>query len=122
AKELRENDELWAHAQNDALGEAVWLRFLLANEPGFALEAEERELFALFPAYFDAIQYWKDPDSGAWEEARKVNSSSIGAVMAGLREMEKYVRDGNELSGVKKSGLAELLKRGQRVLEVQLPF
>jgi len=126
AKTLQENEESWAHAQNDALGEAVWLRFLLANSDmngaGFALEAEERELYAMFPAYFDAIQYWKDPDNGAWEEARKVNSSSIGAVMAGLREMDKFVRDGNELSGVKKSGLAELLKRGQRVLEVQLPF
>jgi hypothetical protein len=43
AKELRENEEEWAHAQNDALGEAVWLRFLLANSgvngAGFALEA-----------------------------------------------------------------------------------
>ena len=122
ARELRENEEPWAHAQNDALGEAVWLRFLLANEAGFSLEAEEYELYAMFPAYFDAIQYWKDPDSGAWEEARKVSSSSIGAVMAGLREMDKYVREGNEFGGVKKSGLAELLKRGQRVLEVQLPF
>ena len=126
AKELRENEEEWAHAQNDALGEAVWLRFLLANSAvngaGFALEAEEKELYGLFPAYFDAIQYWKDADSGAWEEARKVNSSSIGAVMAGLREMENYSRDGNEIEGVKKSTLTDLLKKGRRVLEVQLPF
>jgi len=122
AKTLQENEEEWAHAQNDALGEAVWLRFLLANEAGFALEAEERELYALFPAYFDATQYWKDADSGAWEEARKVNSSSIGSVMAGLREMDRYVRDGNEIEGAKKSALADLLKKGRRVLEVQLPF
>ena len=122
AKTLSENEESWAHAQNDALGEAVWLRFLLANEAGMALEADERELYALFPAYFEAIQYWKDADSGAWEESRKVNSSSIGAVMAGLREMDRFVREGNELGEVKKSGLAELLKRGRRVLEVQLPF
>jgi GH15 family glucan-1,4-alpha-glucosidase len=121
-KTLQENEEEWAHAQNDALGEAVWLRFLLANEAGFALEAEERELYAMFPAYFDAIQYWKDADSGAWEEARKVNSSSIGAVMAGLREMEKHARERSEIPGVKKSALAELLKKGRRVLEVQLPF
>lgn len=122
AKTLQENEEEWAHAQNDALGEVVWLRFLLANEVGFALEAEERELYALFPAYFDAIQYWKDADSGAWEEARKVNSSSVGAVMAGLREMDRYLRDGNEIGSVKKSVAADLLKKGRRVLEVQLPF
>jgi Glycosyl hydrolases family 15 len=123
AKTLEENPEEWAHAQNDALGEAVWLRFLLANSgAGFSPSAEESELYGLFPPYFDAIQYWKDQDSGAWEEARKVNSSSIGAVMAGLREMETYLRAGNEIAGVKKSTLAELLKKGRRVLEVQLPF
>jgi GH15 family glucan-1,4-alpha-glucosidase len=121
-KTLEENGEEWTHAQNDALGEAVWLRFLLANEAGCALEAEERDLYALFPAYFEAIQYWKDADSGAWEEARKVNSSSIGAVMAGLLEMEKHARERSEIPGVRKSVLAELLKRGRRVLEVQLPF
>jgi GH15 family glucan-1,4-alpha-glucosidase len=123
AETLEESQEEWAHAQNDALGEAVWLRFLLANSGAeFALGAEEGELYGLMAAYFDAIQYWKDPDSGVWEEARKVNSSSIGAVMAGLREMEAYLRAGNEIAGVKKSALAELLKKGRRVLEVQLPF
>jgi len=122
ATELKENDEPWAHAQNDALGETVWLRFLLANESGFALDGEERELYALLPRYFDAIQYWKDADSGAWEEARRVNSSSIGAILAGVREMDRYLREGNELEGVKKSALADLARRGRRVLEVQLPF
>ena len=123
AKTLEENQQEWAHAQNDALGEAVWLRFLLANSGAeFFLGAEESELYGLLAAYFDAIQYWKDPDSGAWEEARRVNSSSIGAVMAGLREMETYLRGGNEIAGVNKSALAELLKKGRRVLEVQLPF
>jgi hypothetical protein len=122
-KTLEENPEEWAHAQNDALGEAVWLRFLLANRgAGFSLAPEDGELYGLFPAYFDAIQYWKDSDSGAWEEGRKINSSSIGAVMAGLREMETYVRGGHEIPGVEGSALAELLKKGRRVLEVQLPF
>jgi phosphorylase kinase alpha/beta subunit len=122
AKELRENAEPWSHAQNDALGEAVWLRFLLANEAGFALEADERALYELFPAYFEAIRYWRDADSGVWEEARKINSSSVGAVMAGLREMGKFLQAGGKLRGVKKEMLAELEKRGQRTLDEQLPF
>jgi len=117
AKEVRENDESWAHAQNDALGEMLWLRFLLANESGFALDGEERELFALFPAYFAAIQYWKDADSGAWEEARKVNSSSVGAVMAGLEQMGKHLREGASLRGVKEERLLALAARGARTLD-----
>jgi phosphorylase kinase alpha/beta subunit len=122
AKELRENQESWAHAQNDALGETVWLRFLLANQSGFALEEEERELYGLFPAYFAAIQYWKDADSGVWEEARKVNSSSVGAVMAGLQQMEKFVQAGGALPGLKGRELSDLVKKGARTLAVQLPF
>ena len=122
ATALRENEESWAHAQNDALGETLWLRFLLANESDYALEEEESELYGLFPAYFEAIQYWKDADSGAWEEARKVNSSSVGAVMAGLREMKKFVKAGSTLRGVKDRELTDLLGKGQRTLNEQLPF
>ena len=122
ARTVKENDETWAHAQNDALGEVVWLRFLLANQSGFGLETEERELYSLFPAYFAAIQYWKDRDSGAWEEALKVNSSSVGAVIAGLEEMQKYVREGNALRGVKVERLLGLAARGARTLDEQLPF
>jgi phosphorylase kinase alpha/beta subunit len=121
ARELRENPEPWSHAQNDALGESVWLRFLLANQAGYALEEEERELYGLFPAYFEAIQYWKDRDSGAWEEARKVNSSSVGAVMAGLIEMERFLQAGNALR-VKRKTLRDLLEKGRRTLDDQLPF
>jgi phosphorylase kinase alpha/beta subunit len=121
-KSVRENDEVWPHAQNDALGQFLWLRLLLANEHGFALESAERELLSLLPSYFRAIEYWRDADSGAWEEVRKVNSSSIGAVIAGLREMENYLGSGKSLPGLKRSTLAELAKRGWHTLDAQLPL
>ena len=37
--------------------------------------------------YWDRIEVWKDADSGHWEESRKVAASSIGTVLAGLREL-----------------------------------
>ena len=83
----------WSHAQNDALGYALWLRFLLANHGHLPIEQQEYRLYCLFPKYFAAIQYWTDADSGAWEEDRKVNCSSIGAVVAGLREMASWLRN-----------------------------
>src|SRR5262249_19444975 len=46
-------------------------------------------IYALFPEYFAAIEYWHDEDSGAWEEGTKINNSSVGAVVAGLQEMKK---------------------------------
>ena len=67
----------------------IALRFKLANQAGFSLDATEREMFAVLVRYLGAIQFWKDRDSGAWEESRKINSSSVGAVTAGLLEMDQ---------------------------------
>src|SRR5579862_8625906 len=90
---LDELPETWAHAQNDALGYALWMTFRLAREGAYALDAADVAVWCRFPTYFEAIAFWRDADSGHWEEARKVESSSIGAVMAGLAEMAALVRE-----------------------------
>ena len=87
AQTLGELPEPWPQAQNDALGHALWLRCVLANTGAMPLTGADAAIFALFPAYFAAIKYWQDQDSGAWEESRKINNSSVGAVVAGLQEM-----------------------------------
>ncbi|MEM9906641.1 MAG: glycoside hydrolase family 15 protein [Cyanobacteria bacterium P01_D01_bin.44] len=81
---LQELDQAWAHAQNDALGYFVWFVCQLTLSGDFRLSADHCQLLALFPLYFQAIRYWEDEDSGHWEESRKVEASSIGAVVAGL--------------------------------------
>src|SRR5712692_9243349 len=119
---LQEIDRPWAHAQNDALAYVVWFRFRLANEGGFDLANEERELYSLLPRYFAAIEYWKDADNGAWEEARKLNSSSVGAVRAALIEIKKYLRSRGTIPGLEERNLDDLAELGQRTLQAQLPF
>ena len=121
-EKLRENSEKWPHAQNDALGMTLWLRFRLANEEGYQLTSEEKELYAYFPKYFRAIEYWKDRDSGAWEEGRKVNSSSVGAVMSGLLAMGDYLLKGERIGGVSQKMLEELIAKGEKTLAAQLPL
>ncbi len=88
---LEEIDQKWAHAQNDALGYFLWMMFKLANDHHYSLTVRDQDVCALFPPYFDAIEYWHDEDSGHWEEARKVESSSIGVVVAALEEMKNYI-------------------------------
>ena len=44
-------------------------------------------MLAQFVAYFHAIRFWEDEDSGHWEEGRRNSASSVGAVCAGLREL-----------------------------------
>ena len=77
-----------AQAQNDALGYFLWFYCRLARAERFPPDVE---LLALFPLYFDAIRYWTDEDSGHWEERPKIEASSIGAVVAGLRELRKLL-------------------------------
>jgi len=121
AQTLAELPEQWPHAQNDALGHALWFRFLLANSGALPMTTEDFEIYGLFPRYFEAIEYWQDRDSGAWEEGRKINNSSVGAVVAGLEQMLKQEeRAASGKSGIEK--LAALAAKGRERLESTLPF
>ncbi len=124
AKTLKELDKGWAHAQNDALAYVVWLRLRLAGrDPQFRLSQDERDLYDLFPAYFWAIRYWEDLDSGAWEESRKVNSSSVGAVVAALLEFQKLEKSRRgHPSEAERKRLDALVRHGLQTLHQQLPF
>jgi GH15 family glucan-1,4-alpha-glucosidase len=82
----------WSHAQNDALGYFVWLYVTLALHGVLRVEDLDFELLADFVGYFRAIEYWSDEDSGHWEEAVKAEASSIGAVVAGLRQVCELCR------------------------------
>lgn len=87
---LSELEETWAHAQNDALGYFLWLYFKLAAAGHLRPTADDLKFMTVFPRYFKALPYWADEDSGHWEETRKIEASSIGAVIAGLRQMREY--------------------------------
>jgi Glycosyl hydrolases family 15 len=107
----------WPHPQNDALGDALWFSLVLANSGAMPLTPTDAAIFNLFPDYFAAIQYWKDKDSGVWEEGRKINNSSVGAVVAGLEEMDKCAD-----SQADRTKLNDLIAKGRERLSKTLPF
>jgi GH15 family glucan-1,4-alpha-glucosidase len=119
AQTMGELPEKWPHAQNDALGHALWFRFILANTGVLPMSEGDYEIYKIFPDYFGAIEYWQDEDSGAWEEGQKINNSSVGAVVAGLEEMLKY-EDSIGAAGIEK--LRGLIAKGRERLEETLPF
>ena len=82
-----ELEQDWSHAQNDALGYFVWLYATLALLGVISLEESDVDLLGDFLRYFRAIEYWADECSGHWEAAVTVEASSIGAVVAGLRQV-----------------------------------
>jgi GH15 family glucan-1,4-alpha-glucosidase len=128
AQNLSELPEKWPHAQNDALGQALWFRFVLASSGEFPMTAEDLSIYELFPEYFEAIEYWQDRDSGAWEEGRKINNSSVGAVIAGLEEMQKFAELGEgkkaniTLRGPEVERIKKLIVNGRARLNETLPF
>jgi GH15 family glucan-1,4-alpha-glucosidase len=130
AQTLGELPEKWTHAQNDALGHALWFRFLLANTGALPMSPRDYEIYGIFSAYFEAIEYWQDRDSGAWEEGRKINNSSAGAVVAGLEEMLRYQgsaggggKEGEvSLRALNKKKLQVLIAKGRERLDTTLPF
>ena len=96
---------------------------MAATDPQFGLSQKERDLYDLFPAYFLAIRYWQDLDSGAWEESRKVNSSSVGAVVAALLEYQKLEKGRTGRSrDAEQTDLDALIRNGLETLHRQLPF
>jgi len=105
---LQESGQTWAHAQNDALGYFLWMYSMLVRAGIVKSSREEVETLTLFPRYFEAIRYWEDEDSGHWEEARKIEASSIGAVVAGLRELRQLISSGRLKTGVGRKGSSHL--------------
>jgi len=85
------------NAQNDSVGETLWLVAKLVSRKELVLDQEQWRTLKLIAEYLIAIKYWDSSDNGAWEEARKVEASSIGAVVAGLAKyretMQKFGKE-----------------------------
>jgi Glycosyl hydrolases family 15 len=121
---LEEINQKWAHAQNDALGYFLWLFCKLANEGQLAPSPDDLSTLHLFAPYFKKITFWKDEDSGHWEEERKISASSIGTVIAGLREFEKLLLSGRAADPNPQSTPAlvkSLINEGRAALDSILP-
>jgi phosphorylase kinase alpha/beta subunit len=126
---LDELPETWSHAQNDALGYALWMTCRLARDKSLPLDEPIVTAACRFPAYFEAISYARDSDSGHWEEERKVESSSIGTVVAALTEMAALLREDKDARRafasarfrVEVDGLEELAAQGRAALDARLP-
>lgn len=122
---LDEIEQKWAHAQNDALGYFLWCYCKLVQAEVIQPDAQQWNCLADFPLYFEAIRYWQDRDSGHWEEARKVSASSIGVVVAGLREFERLLEKNPAAKAIEArldlARLRQLREAGEAALKEILP-
>lgn len=75
--------------QNDSVGYALWYISRLISGGAILPNDQDLSILSQTVRYLDRIQFWQDPDEGHWEEDKKIHASSIGVVIAGLREVEK---------------------------------
>jgi hypothetical protein len=74
--------------QNDSVGYALWSSGRLMLNGSLQASLHDLETLAQTVRYLDAIKFWQDQDDSHWEEDRLVHMSSIGVVLAGLRDIQ----------------------------------
>ena len=121
---LEEVSQKWAHAQNDALGYFLWLMSRMTLAGAYLPDEKSAKVIEALIAYLRAIRFWEDEDSGHWEEARKIESSSIGVVTAALIELKSALilkTRFRELVDINLEALERLIERGSSALVAILP-
>ncbi|HSW80100.1 MAG TPA: glycoside hydrolase family 15 protein [Candidatus Saccharimonadales bacterium] len=71
--------------QNDSVGYALWFTTKLLKAGVIVPTLGIQNIIAQTSRYLAAIEYWHDFDQGHWEEDDRIHTTSIGAVIAGLR-------------------------------------
>lgn len=106
--------ESWGNKQNDAVG-CILFRIgeLEAHRHRTILKDESHiRIVNKLVKYLEAIEYWKDRDSGMWEEDEELHSSSIGACVAGLKSINR----------LEKINVPDyLIEKGKEALNEMLP-
>src|SRR3989344_2455982 len=108
---FHEFHEEGGNKQNDAVGAFLFKVADLLNK-GIMVIRDKNDLRILqkLVHYLGSIEYWHDNDNGMWEENEEVHASSVGACLAGLKAISKYVDVPDSL-----------IENGQEALNLLLP-
>lgn len=89
---LEEYYDEWGNKQNDAIG-ALLFKIGDLLDKGFDVlrDDNDKRIIQKLVFYLNSIEYWQDKDNGMWEESQEVHASSLGACVAGLKKISRYV-------------------------------
>jgi len=108
---LAEFHEEWGNKQNDAVGAFLFkVADLLGKGIMVIRDKNDIRILQKLTDYLASIEYWHDMDNGMWEENEEVHASSVGACVAGLKAISKYVDVPDSL-----------IENGQEALNLLLP-
>ncbi|MFH1682366.1 MAG: glycoside hydrolase family 15 protein [Candidatus Woesearchaeota archaeon] len=113
--------EEWGNKQHDAIGAFLFKVGELENKGIKVLrDINDYRIVQKLIFYLKNIEYWHDPDNGIWEEYEEVHASSVGACVAGLKQLKAlfYIPEGLIEKG--EETLQRLLPRESETKEVDL--
>lgn len=117
-EEFHEN---WGNKQNDSIGLFLFkIGDLIEKKVKVLRNLNDFRIVQKLILYLESIQYWNDKDNGIWEENEEVHASSVGACVAGLKNLEKHFYVPYGLVEKGQDVLSELLPRESESKEVDL--
>ena len=109
--ELKEINQEWGHAQNDAIGAFLWgVGEGVSNGRKVIRDDKDLHIVQKLVDYLECLQYWQAHDNGMWEENMELHASSVGACVAGLQAVKMLVHVEDEL-----------IQKGEETLRFILP-
>ena len=118
---LEEFSEEWGNKQNDAIGALLFrVAELTRRGRGAIRDSGDMRILRKLVQYLASIRYWEDKDNGMWEENEEVHASSVGACLAGLKAISRYVDVPKELIEKGRKALDSLLPRESESKEADL--
>jgi len=118
---LNEIPEEWGNKQNDAIGALLFKIGQLENQNiKIIRNINDYRIVQKMIFYLNRLEYWHDPDNGIWEENEEIHASSVGACLAGLKQLKnkfyipkKMIKNGEE-------ALKKILPKESKTKEVDL--
>ncbi len=113
--------EPWGNKQNDAIG-AFLFKVGELYQKGIVVFRDDDDLRILqkLVYYLASIEYWQDKDNGIWEENEEVHASSVGACLAGLKDVTPIVYVPEVMIMYGEDALNRLLPRESETKETDL--
>lgn len=104
----------WGNKQNDAIGCILFRigELEIREKRSILKTAEHIRIVNKLVRYLESIEYYKDLDSGVWEENEELHASSVGACVAGLKSIARHPHIEVPIT---------LIKKGERALHDLLP-
>ena len=113
--------EEWGNKQNDAIGALLFkVGDLLDKGINILRNKSDLRILQKLVYYLGSIEYWHDKDNGMWEESEEVHASSVGACVAGLKKISKYVYVPEWIIEAGQSTLNSLLPKESETKSVDL--